>query len=79
MERERCSSTLRGLADLPVHESFSLWGKPTLPNEMAELAARTEAGGSTDLVTGNCYFGTSADREWYTCGRFTLMRAQAEA
>ena len=74
VERERCTSTLRGLANLPVHESFSLWGKPTIGSAQAELDARSAAGGSTDLVTGHCYFGTSADREWYTCGRFSLLR-----
>ena len=74
VERERCTSTLCGLANLPVHEGFSLWGKPTIGSAQAELDARSAAGGSTDLVTGHCYFGTSADREWYTCGRFSLLR-----
>lgn len=79
VEREQCTSTLRGLANLPVHESFSLWGKPTLGSGMlAQLSARTEEGAPTNLVTGYCYFGTSVDREWFTCGRFSLMRDDEE-
>ena len=79
VERERSTSTLRGLANLPVHESFSLWGKPTLRSKESELLARTPAGGSSDAITGYCYFGTSADREYFTCGRFQLARDTADA
>ena len=61
-----------------MHESFSLWGKPTLgASPLAELSARSASGGASDLVTGRVVFGVSTDREWYTCGRFSLMRAGA--
>ena len=80
VERDRCSSTLRGLAGLPVHEGFSLWGKPAVASAQAELQARSKSGGRSDLASGHCYFGTSADREWCMAGRFSLMRASpAEA
>ena len=77
VERERCTETLKGLANLPVREAFSLWGEPDLKEGMlSELDARTEKGGKSDLVTGRCYFGTSADSEWVQDGRYSLLREE---
>ena len=64
VERDRCTATLRGLADLPVHESFSLWGKlapPAGAGLEAQLASRTSRGGTTDEASGIVYFGTSVE------------------
>ena len=75
VERDRSDATLRGIGDLPVFESFSLWGTPGLGSPEAELAARTQAGGtSSDQIDGSIYFGTSADREWVVAGAFSLIR-----
>ena len=74
VERERCTSTLRGIGGLPVHEGFSMWGRPETATASAELKARSQTGGSSDLVSGNCYFGSSSDREWCIAGRFSIMR-----
>ena len=35
-----------------------------------------EKGGKSDLVTGRCYFGTSADSEWVQDGRYSLLREE---
>ena len=43
---------------------------------LSELDARTERGGKSDLVTGRCYFGTSADSEWVQDGRYSLLREE---
>ena len=43
---------------------------------LSELDARTEKGGKSDLVTGRCYFGTSADSDWVQDGRYSLLREE---
>lgn len=71
----RVISTLRGIGDLPVRESFSLWGRPVLGSVEAELSSRTEEGAArVDRCDGNVFFGTSSDREYVLAGSFTLMR-----
>ena len=55
-----------------------MWGQPKLDGLQAELAARTEAGGTSDSIDGHCYFGSSADREYVVCGRFSLTRLEEE-
>lgn len=108
-----------------------MWGQPKLDGLRAELAARTEAGGTSDRrapavrlemrcqienaatrhgqqsrslralpprcpdttpthlhsligwasfdsIDGHCYFGSSADREYVVCGRFSLTRLEEE-
>ena len=76
--RDSCTSTLRGMGGLPVHESFSLYGKPVLSSLEAELSARSAEGSSADRVEGLAYFGTSADREYVVAGRFSLIRTLSE-
>jgi hypothetical protein len=77
VDRLRCTSTLRGLADTGIFEDFSLWGKPEVgTSPLAELAARSEAGGTSDELSGRIYFGVSLDREYFVCGRFSLLREE---
>ncbi|KAL1496321.1 hypothetical protein AB1Y20_016278 [Prymnesium parvum] len=78
VKRERCETTLRGLGGLPVQESFSLWGRPALEGFQAELAARTDGGGTSDRIDGVCYFGSSSDREYVVCGTFSLTRLESQ-
>lgn len=78
VDRDRCSETLRGIADLPLRESFTAWGKPQLSLE-AELGARMgkRAQGalvSLDRVQGRLMVG---EVERVTFGMFSLMRDES--
>ena len=74
VKRDRCSETLRGIADLPLRESFVLWGKPMLGLE-AELQARLGAGCNVDRVDGRMSCG---DVERVFFGRFSLLREDGD-
>jgi len=76
VKRDRCSETLRGIADLPLRENFALWGKPVLGLE-AELRARLGPGGTAtaDRVDGRMCCG---DVERVFFGRFSLLRDEAD-
>jgi hypothetical protein len=75
VDRDKSSSTLRGIADLPVRESFSLYGVPVLDSPEAEFAARIDAGATTDRVDGRVYFGTTGmGGAWALGGNFSLIR-----
>ena len=71
VNRDRCSETFRGLADLPLRESFSLWGKPLTESLEAEIQARTPHGGTVDRVDGRLCCG-EVERVYF--GMFSLMR-----
>jgi len=71
INRDKSSETFKGIADLPVRENFHLWGKPKLESFEAELAARTEAGGTSDRVDGVLWVG-AVERAYF--GRFSLLR-----
>lgn len=75
VEREACSETLKGVADLPVRQSFNLWGRPLLESMEAELAARTPEGTKADRVDGQLWIG-NVERAYF--GRFSLMRTEGE-
>jgi len=73
VNREICTETLRGIADLPeVRESFHLWGVPILESVESELAARTGEG-SSDRVDGRLWVG-AVERAYF--GRFSLLRTR---
>jgi len=75
VDRNRCSETRRGIADLPVRESFSMWGKPQLSLE-AELGARASSGSaSADQVQGRLACG-EVERAYF--GMFSLVREGGE-
>ena len=77
VSREQSNCTLAGIADLPTHESFSLWGRPVAAESLqAELATRTEAGGVAASASGHLFAGTSIDKEWVLLGDWSLQRSR---
>ena len=77
VSREQSNCTLAGIADLPTHESFSLWGRPVAAASLqAELATRTEAGGVAASASGHLFAGTSIDKEWVLLGDWSLQRSR---
>ena len=73
VHRDKCTETFRGIGDLPLRESFRLWGKPLHETVEAELWARTDRGGGSgsDRVVGRLWCG---DVEPASFGMFSLLR-----
>ena len=74
--RQPAVRMLAGIADLPTHESFSLWAGPSRRRRCRPSRDATEAGGVAASASGHLFAGTSIDKEWVLLGDWSLQRSR---